>query len=35
MNNNETVWIGTEEEFEELTDYNEETLYIIVEEEDE
>ena len=35
MNNNETVWIGTEEEFEELIDYNEGTLYIIVEEEDE
>ena len=35
MNNNELVWIGSQSEFDELTEYDDNKLYIIVDEEEE
>ena len=35
MNNNELVWTGTQSEFDELTEYDENKVYIIVDEEEE
>lgn len=31
---NDYIWVGTEEEFQDITDYDEDVMYIIVEEED-